>query len=85
MEDKIEIDLPPKVKCWRCEGKGWRQGVWGSEKECDCDDGERYVFDDLARAVNEAGYSWERLMDSQPKEFNPTTALLMAIEKFNNS
>lgn len=52
-------------------------------ESCDCDDGERYVFDDLARAVTEAGYSWERLIESQPQGIAPTAALLNAITKFN--
>ena len=118
-----KIELPPKVKCWRCGGRGYRieydrgsmslEGTMsGCSKPCpDCDDGERYVFADLAAAVRQAKLKIEvdEYVDN-PGEYcasiieaviidgedtgvneikadatgpNPTTALLMAIEKFN--
>lgn len=53
------ITLPDKVKCWRCGGTGIiTDGVHGTN--CDCDDGWRYVFDDLAAAVCEAGLFYEQ-------------------------
>jgi len=60
VEDKIEIELPPKVKCWRCEGKGFTSR--GSDVDpditiidnCDCSGGERYVFYNLAAKTREA-------------------------------
>lgn len=54
-----KITLPLQVKCWRCEGRGYVLKPYSREEsllDCDCDDGERYVFDDLAQAANEAGY-----------------------------
>lgn len=63
-----KIELLDKVKCWRCGGYGkvtefakpWegRPDVTPDTitYDCDCDDGERYVFDDLAAKVREAGF-----------------------------
>lgn len=86
-----KITLPPKVKCWRC--RGGRKIYFPVAPNCqlkegvcpDCDDdGYRYVFDDLAQAATEAGYSWERLMESQPQGLAPTTVLLNAITDVNS-
>jgi hypothetical protein len=58
-----KIKLPPKVKCWKCEGAvqikrlGNRIGggeIWAYD-ECDCEDGERYTLGDLKRAADEIG------------------------------
>lgn len=103
-----KITLPPQVKCWRCEGQGSmlekNYDGWGNNQrvKCDCAAGYRYVFDDLAEKVVEAGYDVPQLfggddrwpyyvlirtiygeMIKQAGGPNPTTALLSAIEKFN--
>ena len=120
--DKPKIELPPKVKCWECDGKGSVDvGGYKDINRCPfCERGERYVFDDLAAKAREAGLGnvsepLIRITDvSDPNGSitgdghnltaeekyqiviptksghlygygpNPTTALLMAIERFNS-
>ena len=55
------IKLPKKVPCWKCGGR------FVDMPECDCEDGYRYYFDDLAAAVREAGLFYE-LKDPYPNK-----------------
>lgn len=59
-----KIDLPKRIKCWRCGGIGyfyrWIAGPngIGHEREkisCDCDDGLRYDLGALYTAVDNIG------------------------------
>ncbi len=66
-----KIELPPKVKCWDCiNGKIIVSDLGPNEpgppaytKDCPfCDDGERYVFDDLAATLSSGKYKLHRIL-----------------------
>lgn len=48
-----KIDLPPRVKCWRCDGRGYIPA--NHYTNCDCEGGYRFNLADLYRAVEVAG------------------------------
>ena len=70
----LKIILPPKVPCWKCSVGLYRcENLDRDVMACDCEDGWRYDFDDLAAAVikKEHCFGYPYVIGIYPKAFAP--------------